>query len=115
MKNATCFWINLLILFTLYILTCKLLKLPVFCYMYEKFVPNVDYLAESFKIINKPYFEHCKKSLTSDMHMKTFVHIIKRILNEKYPSVDFDFYLLSCAKNVHMGLYFNILTLHDHD
>ena len=49
------------------------------------------------------------------MHMKTFVHIIKRILNEKYPSVDFDFYLLTCAKNVHMGLYFNILTLHDHD
>ena len=45
--------------------------------------------------------------------MKTFVRIIKRILNEKYPSVDFDFYLLSCAKNVHMGLYFNILTLHD--
>ena len=49
------------------------------------------------------------------MHMKTFVHIIKRILNEKYPSVDFDFYLLSCTKTVHMGLYFNILTLHDHD
>ena len=34
--------------------------------MYEKFVPNVDYLAGSFKIINKPYFEHCKKSLTSE-------------------------------------------------
>ena len=36
-------------------------------------------------------------------------------MNEKYPSVDFDFYVSTCAKNVDMGLNSNILTLHDHD
>ena len=39
--------------------------------------------------------------------MKTFLHILKRILNAKYPSVGFDFYLWTRAKNVHMGLNCN--------
>ena len=29
--------------------------------MYEKFVPNVHYLSEMFKIINKFYLEYCSK------------------------------------------------------
>ena len=49
------------------------------------------------------------------MHKKLFLHILKRILNEKYPDVNFDFYLSTCARNVHMGLNCNILKLHDHD
>ena len=40
--------------------------------------------------------------------MKTFLHIFKRILNEKYPDIN-------CTKNVHMGLNCSILTLREHD
>ena len=36
-------------------------------------------------------------------------------MNEKYPGVNFDFYLSTCARNVHMGLNCDILKLHDHD
>ena len=79
------------------------------------FVPNLDYSAESFKVTNKPYLEYCAKNLTSKYELKTFLHILKRILNEKYPSVDSDFCLSSRTKNVHMGLNFNLLTLHNHD
>ena len=35
------------------------------------------------------------------MHMKTFLHILKKILNEKYPSVVFDFYFYSSKKCSH--------------
>ena len=34
---------------------CKLLTAYPFVDMYEKFVPNVNYLTEAFKIINKSY------------------------------------------------------------
>ena len=47
--------------------------------------------------------------------MKTFLHILKRILTEKYPDADFEFYLSSRSKNVHLGLNCNILSLSDHD
>ena len=40
---------------------CKLLRADNFVYMYEKFLPNVDYLAETFKIINKPYLQYYSK------------------------------------------------------
>ena len=36
---------------------CKLLRRGAFLYMYENFAPNVDYSAETFKVINKPYLE----------------------------------------------------------
>ena len=49
------------------------------------------------------------------MYMKTFLHILKRFLNEKYPGITFDFYLSRRTKNVHMGLNCSILTLHEHD
>ena len=45
----------------LYFDMCKLLRADTFVYMYEKFVPNVDYLVETLKIINKPYLEYCSK------------------------------------------------------
>ena len=48
------------------------------------------------------------------MHMKTFILILKRILSEKCPDVEIDFYLASRSKNVHMGLNCNILTLSEH-
>ena len=47
--------------------------------------------------------------------MKTFLHIFKRFLNEKYPKINFEFCLSRCSKNVHMGLNCSILTLHEHD
>ena len=40
---------------------CKLLRAGTFVYMYENFVLNVDYFAETFKIINKPYSEPSSK------------------------------------------------------
>ena len=46
--------------------------------------------------------------------MKIFLHILKTILNEKYPHINFEFYLSRCT-NVHMGLNCSILTLHEHD
>ena len=46
--------------------------------------------------------------------MTTFLHILKRVLSEKYPNVEFDFYLLFQSKNVHMGLDCNILPLSEH-
>ena len=46
--------------------------------------------------------------------MKTFIHILKGILSEKYHDVEFDFYLSSRSKNLHMGLNYNILKLSEH-
>ena len=40
---------------------CKLLNAFPFVSSYEKFVPNDDYLHETFKVINKPYLEYCSK------------------------------------------------------
>ena len=48
------------------------------------------------------------------MYMKTFLLILKRILIEKYPNVDFYFYLSSRSKNFHMGLNLNIVPLPEH-
>ena len=48
------------------------------------------------------------------MHMKRYILILKRILSEKFIDVEFDFYLSSRSKNVHMGLNCNILTLSEH-
>ena len=44
---------------------CELLRPSGFLHIYENFVPNVDYSAETFKILNKSYLEYCVKSLTS--------------------------------------------------
>ena len=41
---------------------CKLLRADDFVYMYEDFVPNVDYSTETFKIVNKPYLEYYSKT-----------------------------------------------------
>ena len=49
------------------------------------------------------------------MHMKAFLHFLKNFLNDKYPHVDFDFYLLHRAQNVHMGLNYSLLTLHEYE
>ena len=47
--------------------------------------------------------------------MKTFLRILKRFLNEKYPGIEFDSYLSHRTKYVHMGMNCSILTLHEHD
>ena len=47
--------------------------------------------------------------------MKTFLYIRKRILNEKYLYINFEFYLSRRTKNVHMGLNCGIFSLHGHD
>ena len=47
-------------------------------------------------------------------HMNTFLHSLKRILEEKYPNIEFAFYLSSRSKNVHMGLNCNLLLLSEH-
>ena len=45
--------------------------------------------------------------------MKTFLHVLKKVLNEKYPQTDFEFYLSRRTKNVDMGLNYNLLALHE--
>ena len=47
------------------------------------------------------------------MFMKTFLHILKRFLNEKYPVINFEFYPSRRSKNVHMELNCSILKLHE--
>ena len=48
------------------------------------------------------------------MFMNTFLHILKKILSEKYPSIEFDFYFSTSSKNVHMERNCNILSLSEH-
>ena len=36
---------------------CKLLSAPTFVYMFEKFVPTVDYSIEKCKIVNRLLFQ----------------------------------------------------------
>ena len=45
--------------------------------------------------------------------MKIFLHVLKKFLNEKYPHIDFEFYLPRRTKNVYMGLNYNQLALHE--
>ena len=47
--------------------------------------------------------------------MKTFLHILRRFLNEKYLGINFEFYLSRRIKNAHMGMSCSTLTLHEHD
>ena len=47
--------------------------------------------------------------------MKTFLHILKRCLCEKYPDISFEFYLSHRTKNVHMKLNCSLLTLREHE
>lgn len=49
------------------------------------------------------------------MDMKNFLCTLRRILNGKYPGINFEFYLPGHIKNVQMGLNCSMLTLHDHD
>ena len=49
------------------------------------------------------------------MHMKGFLHFLKKFLNDKYLHVDFDFHLSRCTRNVHMGLDYSLLTLHEYE
>ena len=47
--------------------------------------------------------------------MKTFLHILKRHLCEKYHDILFEFYLSRRTKNVHMELNCSLLTLREHE
>ena len=47
--------------------------------------------------------------------MKTFLHILRRFLNEKYLGINFEFYLSRRTKNAQMGMNCSTLTLHEHD
>ena len=49
------------------------------------------------------------------MHMKAFLHFLKRFLIDKYPHMDFDFYLTCCSQNVHMDLNYSLLALHENE
>ena len=40
--------------------------------------------------------------------MKAFSHFLKKFLNDKYPHVDFDFYLSRRAQNILMSLNYII-------
>ena len=46
--------------------------------------------------------------------MKTFIYILERKLKEKYPNVDFKFYISRRTKYVHMGLNQNLLSIRKH-
>ena len=48
------------------------------------------------------------------MFVNIFLHILKRILPEKYPNIEFYFYLLTPWKTVHMARKCNILSLSEH-
>ena len=47
--------------------------------------------------------------------MKAFLHFVKKFLNGKNPHIDFDFYLSRRVQNVHMGLNYSLLKLHEYE
>ena len=47
--------------------------------------------------------------------MKIFLHVLKRLLNEKYPNINFEFYISCRSKYVYMEMSCSILTLREHD
>ena len=102
--------------------SCKLLNANAFLFMYDKFEPNFHYYANTLKIINKPYLDYCSRKYSNcyakesaNMHIKNeCFNFIKTFLKGKYPHIDFDFYLSRRAQNVHMGLNFSLLTLHEY-
>ena len=49
------------------------------------------------------------------MHMKSFLHFLKKFLNDNYLHTDFDFCLSRRAQNVNMGLNYSLLTLHEYE
>ena len=49
------------------------------------------------------------------MHMKTFLHVLKKFLNDKYSHREIDFYLSRRAENVHMDFNYSLLTLHEYE
>lgn len=53
--------------------------------MFDYFEPGKDYTADSFKIVNQNYLFVCKKKKRfqkRNTHMKTFICILERKLNE---------------------------------
>ena len=44
--------------------------------------------------------------------MCKLLHVLKNFLGEKYPHINFEFYLSRRTKNVHMGLNYSLLALH---
>ena len=73
-----------------YSVACKLLNANAFVFMYEK-------MKKKLKIVSKSYLDYfSRKKRQAVMHMKAFLHFLKRFLNDKYPHMDFDFYL--CMK-----------------
>ena len=72
--------------------------------MFQYFKPDKHYTSDGFKIVNQNYSVACKnKFVKNDMHMKTFLYILKLKLNEKYPNIDFKFYILRRSKNVNQN------------
>ena len=49
------------------------------------------------------------------MHMKAFLHFLKKLLNDKYPHIDFGFYFSRRTQSVHIGLNFSLLILHEYE
>ena len=62
------------------------------------------------------YFDACTlfNANAFVMYMKCFLHFLKKFWNDKYPHIDFDFYLSRRAQNVHMRLSYSRLTLHEY-
>ena len=49
------------------------------------------------------------------MNIKTFLYVLKNFLAQKYPHIEFEFYLSRRTKNVHMGLSCSLLELCEHN
>ena len=92
-----------------YSVACKLLNANAFVFMYEK-------MKKKLKIVSKSYLDYfSRKKRQAVMHMKAFLHFLKRFLNDKYPHMDFDFYLSCRAQNVYIDLNNSLLALHENE
>ena len=47
--------------------------------------------------------------------MKTFLHVLKKFLNDKYSHREIDFYLSRRGENAHMDFNYSLLTLHEYE
>ena len=95
---------------------CKLLNADAFIFINELFEPNVHYCANTLKIVKKPYLDYCSRKYSKWLCIwKLLLHFLKKFWNDKYPHEDFEFYLSHHAQNVHMGLNYSLLMLHEYE
>ena len=94
----------------------QLLRADAFVYMYHVFVPNVHCSANALKVVSLHYINYSGYAIkkTVAMNVETFLYTLKNFLAKKYQHIELEFNMSRHTKNVHMGLNYSLLELHEH-